>query len=297
MRTIAGVLLAGAASAALSAGAPAAPQKLHGNNFFTNCRFSHVSTDDPIVHPRMPGRSHSHTFFGNVSTDAYSTRASLLAARTTCSARGDTAAYWVPTLFVNGRELRPAKAQFYYVLRGYRELHPFPPGLRIVAGDASSIRPQSTRVTYWACGGPGVHARVSSTAPTCGVIRAHPKGIFKPCTTCAARRLPVRNVKTFLEVHVDFPDCWDGTRLDSPDHKSHMAYSRNYRCPTSHPVKVPLIRTTIRYPIVDGSAVTLASGGQFSAHADFLNAWDQRTLAKLVAACFADRPCDPRARR
>jgi hypothetical protein len=297
MRAIVGLLVAGAASAVLSAGAPATSQKLHGNNFYSNCRFSHMSANDPIVHPRMPGRSHSHTFFGNTSTDAYSTLSSLLAAGTTCAARGDKAAYWAPTLFANGREVRPAKAQFYYVLRGYGQMHPFPRGLRVVAGDSFAVRPQSMRVTYWACGGPGVHIRVSSTAPTCGVVRARPKGIFKMCATCAPRRLPVRNVKTFLELHVDFPDCWDGRHLDSPDHRSHMAYSRNYVCPASRPVKVPLIRMTIRYPVTDGRSVVLASGGQFSGHADFFNAWDERTLAKLVATCFADRPCDPRARR
>src|SRR5213596_3241356 len=128
MRAFAGLLVAGAASAVLSAGEPAGPQKLHGNNFFSNCRFSHITTNDPIVHPREPGRSHSHTFFGNTSTDAYSTLASLRAAGSTCAARGDTAAYWVPTLYANGREVRPAKAQFYYVLRGYGEMRPFPPG-------------------------------------------------------------------------------------------------------------------------------------------------------------------------
>jgi hypothetical protein len=298
MRAIAGLLVAGAVSAVLSAGAPAAPQKLHGNNFFSNCRFSHISTNDPIVHPGMPGRSHSHTFFGNASTDAYSTLASLLRApRTTCAARGDKAAYWAPTLYAQGREVRPEKAQFYYVLRGYGQMHPFPPGLRIVAGDASAVRPQSMRVTYWACGGPGVHTRSSSTAPTCGVMRVRPKGIFKMCATCKPQRLPVRNVQTRLELHVDFPDCWDGRHLDSPDHKTHMAYSTNYVCPASHPVKVPLIRMTIRYPVTDGKTVALASGGQFTGHADFFNAWDERTLAKLVATCFAGRPCDPRARR
>jgi hypothetical protein len=269
--------------------------KLHGNNFFSNCRFSHVAPNDPIVRPREPGRSHSHTFFGNVSTDAYSTLSSLLASGTTCAVRADKAAYWVPTLFQNGREVRPAKAQFYYVLRGYGQMRAFPPGLRIVAGDQHAVRPQSKRVTYWACGGSAVHIRSSSAAPKCGVVRARPKGIFKLCGTCPARRLAVRQVKSFLELHVDFPDCWDGTHLDSPDHRSHMAYSHDYVCPASHPVKVPLIRVTIRYPVTDGRSVVLASAGQFSGHADFFNAWEPRALAKLVETCFRDRPCDPHA--
>ena len=34
---------------------PASPLKLHGNNFYANCRFSHVNMDDPIVYPGEPG--------------------------------------------------------------------------------------------------------------------------------------------------------------------------------------------------------------------------------------------------
>jgi hypothetical protein len=100
--------------------------------------------------------------------------------------------------------------------------------------------------------------------------------------------------KTQLELHVYFPDCWDGKHLDSLDHKSHMAYSRDFACPRTHPVKVPQIRLSIRYPTTSGRGVTLSSGGQLSAHADFFNAWDERVLARLVADCFGGRPCDPK---
>jgi hypothetical protein len=105
----------------------------------------------------------------------------------------------------------------------------------------------------------------------------------------------LRPNQTFLELHVNFPDCWDGKRLDSADHKRHMAYSRRFVCPRSHPVKVPLIRLMIRYPISTGEGVALASGGQLSGHADFINAWDQRALARLVDDCFHDRPCNERS--
>jgi len=283
-----------AALAATGSAALGSPAKLHGGNFFSNCRFSHTSYDDPIVYPGQPGRSHAHTFFGNTSTTASSTAASLrAAAATTCKPAADKAAYWVPTLFQNGREVRPSKAQFYYVLRGYDQMHPFPAGLRVVAGDANSTRPQSTRVTFWACGGHAARAVPSSEVPVrCGVVRGTGfmirQGQTKP--TAITWR-----AKTYLELHVDFPDCWDGIHLDSPDHHSHMAYSRDYVCARSHPVKVPLIRLTLRYPIDRGTGVSLASGGVYSGHADFINGWDQRAFAKLVDECFHDRPCnDPR---
>ena len=270
--------------------------KLHGNNFYANCRFSHTSNDDPIVYPNEPGRSHDHTFFGNRSTDAASAPATLRAARTTCKPTADRAAYWVPTLYQHGREVRPAKGQFYYNLRGYDRMQAFPAGLRMIAGDAHAHHPQSTRVVYWACGGSGgIRTTPSTTVPArCPVVQATFTVHLKKCQTCdLVRQQVTRHVKTWLELHVNYPDCWDGEHLDSPDHKSHTAHSRDYVCPASHPVKVPLIRLMIRYPIVDARGVTLASGGQLTGHADFVNAWDQRVLERLVDECFHDRPCDP----
>jgi len=296
----------GAALASVAVVAAAAPhaaprahdstRKLHGNNFFSNCGFSHTSNDDPIVYPGQPGKSHAHTFFGNTSTRAASTPATLRAAGTTCKVRADKAAYWIPTLYENGREVRPTKGQFYYVLRGYDELEPFPAGLGMIAGDAHARRAQPTDVTYWTCGGRGgARLAPSSTVPRCGMITTTVHALLRGCRRC--RLVPTdirRRVETFLELHVNFPDCWDGKRLDSPDHMSHMAYSRDYVCPRSHPVKVPLIRLMVRYPTRGGAGVELASGGQLSGHADFFNGWDERVLARLVETCFNDRPCDPR---
>jgi hypothetical protein len=271
--------------------------KLHGNNFYANCRFSHTGNDDPIVYPGKPGRSHPHTFFGNESTDAISTQASLRDAGTTCKPATDRSAYWVPTLYDGSRELRPSKGQFYFNLRGYDQMHPFPPGLRVVAGDAHATRPQSAVVTYWACGAHGgVRSAPLARVPrNCADVPVEARaGYFKPCPTCGTQVLtPSADVKTHLELHVNFPDCWDGRHLDSPDHHSHMAYSRNYVCPASHPVKVPLIRLTIGYPTTGGRKIHLASGGQLTGHADFINVWEPRVLAKLVEECFHDRPCDP----
>ena len=74
------LLLAGAGSASN----PPAP---HGTNFFSVCRLSHFAPDDPIVRPGLPGASHPHEFFGNTSTNARSSLASLLAHGTTCMRR------------------------------------------------------------------------------------------------------------------------------------------------------------------------------------------------------------------
>jgi hypothetical protein len=225
--------------------------------FAVACRFSHRNQDDPIVFPRRRGRSHDHTYFGNTSTDAFSTPVSLRSpGQTTCLLPDDTAAYWAPTLFVRGRAIEPRGAVVYYVRRTDDEVDPFPAGLKMVAGNAMSRSPQSLRVTSWSC---GFSRKRSSTVPAC---------LGGPLAD--------------LRLRVRFPDCWDGRHLDSVDHKRHMAYSTAGRCPLNHPVEVPGITLVIFYGVPGDRDAELASGGQFSGHADFINAWDQRTLAALV---------------
>jgi hypothetical protein len=84
---------------------------------------------------------------------------------------------------------------------------------------------------------------------------------------------------------VSFPDCWDGKRLDSASHRSHMAYSSRGACAGSHPVAVPSLSLLISYPVAGGPGAELSSG-RFAAHADFVNAWDQGTFAGLVDRYF-----------
>ena len=235
---------------------------LRGVNFVETCRFSHAAPDDPIVFPGRPGASHDHTFVGNRSTNASSTFGSLRASGTTCRNRADTAAYWVPTLLQDGKPVLPVGATIYYRRGTLAPVRTFPNNFRMIAGDATATTPQGMRVTFWSCGAlSGVPP--SATVPTCPAGRG-----------------------SFLRLHVRFPSCWDGARLDSPDHKSHLAYAVGRRCPSTHPVPVPAVTQIYRYPTRGGEGFTLASGGQFSAHADFLNAWRPGALRRLVDGCL-----------
>ena len=297
------ILLAAALCAGLVvvAGADAGTRGLHGNNFFVNCRFSHTSNDDPIVLPGMPGRSHAHTFFGNRSTDARSTLASLRAAGTTCKPAADKAAYWVPTLYQDGKAIRPAKGQFYYNLRGYQRMAAFPGGAEDGRGPGTA---GDSPVNGRRLVGMGRQRRGAQpeVRPCSRSLRNHPHDLSRrtrKCPTCPLVPATFGTTPDLPRAAREFPDCWDGRHLDSPDHRSHMAYSRNYVCPASHPVKVPAIRLMIRYPVRDGAGVELASGGQLTGHADFFNAWNQTALAHLVDVCFHDRPattCGARTR-
>lgn len=258
------VLVAATAATGSPAAKPNAQglRMLQGVNFVNACGFSHRRGDDPIVYPGRPGLSHDHTFVGNTSTNAFSTVSSLRAARTTCSRSGDTAAYWMPTLVVNGIAVDPRGATIYYRRKTLAPVRAFPAGLKMIAGNSRATAPQDLHVTFWNC---GVEAGMATTAtvPTCPNDRAEG-----------------------LRLHVNFPNCWDGRHLDSQDHQSHMAYSTRGQCPSTHPVPVPAISLIYRYPTTGGSAVELSSRGQFSGHADFFNGWRQATLASLVKNCL-----------
>jgi hypothetical protein len=229
--------------------------------FVARCDLSHRAPDDPIVFPGKPGAAHSHDFYGNRRTSARSTVRSLQRGKTTCNPRADRAAYWFPTLYENGRAVKPRRATFYYVteIEDPSEVRSLPQGLRIIAGDARARRPLHPIVAEWACLGSDVESD-----PT--------------MVTCPD--------DADLELHLRFPDCWNGRDLDSPDHKSHMAYSRADRCPKSHPVPVAQLKFKLTYPIGGGRGVRLSSGPGYTAHGDFLNTWDQRELNRRVSSCL-----------
>ena len=235
---------------------PAPP--LRGVNFISVCGFSHRGPDDPIVLPRQPGFSHDHTFVGNDSTNAFSTPAQLRTAGTTCRRAGDRAAYWMPTLLVAGNPVTPTTAIAYYRRLVRTPLKSFPAGLQMVAGNSHATSPQRLTVTYWDCGDLA-NIPPSSTVPDC--------------------------TDGSLSLHVTFPDCWDGKNL-LYDNQKNTAYSVNARCPKGYPVAMPALQLVFRYPALPDGSVELASGGQYSGHADFINAWDEHALSTLVAGCL-----------
>ena len=233
------------------------------------CLRTNTAPDDPIVYPGQPGAAHLHEFFGNTSTDAYSTTKSLLAANTTCEIKGDTAAYWVPALYENGKYIPALKASAYYltgVLHNPHAIEPFPLGLRMIAGDAHATGRQDLNLVNWNC-----HGRSTG-------------GTALPPASCPA--------DSKLRLRIEFPNCWDGKNLDSSNHKSHMAYSRFHGgyCPSSHPVEMPTMRVGFLWNI-DGTYgnITLSSHTALTGHADFWNAWDMAELTRLVEKCLHGR--------
>lgn len=253
-----GVVLVALAGTLILAPAPtAAPEPgFPGGRYYTiGCGFSHRNNDDPVALPRQPGRSHNHTYIGNRTVNAATTAASLRGGPSTCEANGDSSAYWVPTLYVGRTPIAPLVGLAYYVKRTAAPIQPFPTGLKMIAGDPDAIRPQDRAIVGWSCGGVGSANRFA-TVPECPEYEA-------------------------LQLRVHFPDCWDGERADSADHRRHLAYSSSRRCPATHPVAVPGITLIFLYAPVPASA--RLSSGKYGSHADFINGWDQDVLAFLIA--------------
>ncbi|MFG1988364.1 DUF1996 domain-containing protein [Actinoplanes sp. NPDC048988] len=234
--------------------------------FLADCPFSHRLPDDPIVFPNLPGASHMHSFFGSEVTNAATTTQDLLNANSNCNPSIDKSSYWIPTLYNGDTPVEPTTGIFYYLGEGVRDdliaqTQPFPLGLRIVAGNAKATGPADNTIARWSC----LHA---------GEVGSSPNFV-----TCPAG--------TMLESYLDFPHCWDGVNLDSPDHKSHMAYPVNNACPASHPVVVPKLRQVMRYPVNGNPAnFRLASGAGYTMHGDFFNAWPVDELARRVNDCI-----------
>lgn len=230
--------------------------------FLVECLFSHSASDDPIVYPGQPGKSHLHEFFGNTDVDAYTTVQSLAGGETTCDQPLDKAAYWAPALLRDGQALNAVKSTAYYRPgEGVpaRSVQPFPAGMVMIAGNSGATGEQPLSIVAWGCGA--------------GIERA----VLPP--VCAEGR--------DLRLMVTFPDCWDGTNLDSPNHHAHVAYSAGGVCPDGFAVSIPQLQFSVEYPVsgsTDGLA--LASGGLTTGHADFMNGWDQAKLTSEVELCL-----------
>jgi hypothetical protein len=236
-------------------------------SFRVECKLSHRAQVDPIVAPGKTS-AHMHEFFGNSSTAATSTYATMRRASTNCSDSHDTGGYWSPTLVApNGAYVAPERSIFYYRNRPYEygRTVPFPADFRMIAGGTF---PNS----YWTCNGEsdtGMRDR-KNYIPDCG-----------------------RGGK--IKLHVFFPSCWDGVHLDSPDHRTHVTYGVDKhgnvdgtdpdRCPRSHPIKLPQLDFRVLYDVANGNGYHL-SDGMVLAHADFWNTWNQPRLEQLLNTCL-----------
>ncbi|WP_432994270.1 DUF1996 domain-containing protein [Dactylosporangium sp. CA-233914] len=253
--------------------------------FRADCQYSHSAADDPIVFPGLPGASHMHSFVGNNATAAGTRVEDLLKfTATSCKPAQDHSAYWVPTLYDNatGKPVETTGLRVYYrsLMDNSTGQLPMPNGLRMIAGDATKKVPTPRGAQgqfYCAFYGPGdldgVARSTNGNWPICG----------EPAT---------------LHFMLQFPDCWDGKHLDSPNHKDHVAFGSGNACPAGHPVKIPAITFDIQYGAKGSPAGYYLSSDKdgksaSSMHGDAFVAWDVDTMNKRTKNCVQQRrTCD-----
>ena len=283
-----------------------------------NCDFSHSSYDDPIVFPGRAGAAHLHRFYGNLLLDENSTIESLFTSGNS-SCQGNTlnrSSYWIPALIAPSYEpgtstrltdstgapafkVVPAVVgnddvahEIFYYSAGVSDLssiQPIPLGMKMIAGNhmGQPGQEQDTSIVRWHCqsweSSDANNPRWSTSIPACAA--------------------PDR-----LRMDIFFPSCWNGTDLDSSDHKSHLAYpvsSGNQTvCPSSHPV--PIIRVSYHYAwgvlpeyydpttrssagwrlASDSYATGGANAGGMSLHGDWFNAWHPEALQAILDNCI-----------
>lgn len=263
------------------------------------CAPGQVLPDDPIVFPNEPGRSHLHQFYGNLAANAYSSYATLRrAGKSSCSGPDQAlnrSAYWMPAMLDGkGHVIRPDYVTVYYkrfpknspeCTSGVfsKGCVPIPNGLRMIAGrDMLKLSAPPTGGFHFSC--------TKSTGQTAG------KGAYRTMSEALAVCSPGWQ----LTLALDFPSCWDGVHLDSPNHRSHVGYARyvtgGQACPKDKPYFMPTFRLFSSYSVMEGDDVSLwrlssdamapndAPGSTL--HGDYFEGWDPATKAEWTDNCI-----------
>ncbi|OJD14469.1 hypothetical protein AJ78_05180 [Emergomyces pasteurianus Ep9510] len=262
-----------------------------------------VARLDPLVNPDAVS-SHAHVIHGASNFGMSVTVDGLLNSEcTSCAVKEDKSIYWTPAAyfrFPNGdTELveQVGGMLVYYLPRG-ENVQAFPKGFRMLAGD-----PYQRNFTWPVPDPPksswsgAETSQYALSQKAIGFNCLNYRGPAEP--TLFRHTLPTKSeidakCPDGIRMEMMFPSCWNGKDLDTPDHKSHMAYPNlveDGHCPKGFETRlVSLLYETIwntgKYRGVAGEFV-LSNGDPHGSgyHADFIEAWEPGFLAKAVKTC------------
>jgi hypothetical protein len=303
--------------ATLAAVALLAQQASAQNMLRFACSQLTVDRVDPIVNPGMRYTPHLHQIVGgnsfNITMDPAGHDLAGQSTCTSCSFKEDFSNYWTAFMFFKnkngeykrvpqvgnggpqGKLINDGGLDLYYIPSG--KVTAFKQGFRMIAGDAANTNDRSvsaSNICHRCWTSPNENTFVGGA----------------PCTGSDTVAIPSDPKCKMIRQTIIFPHCWDGVNLDSPNHKSHVAYSGagggasgGGNCPASHPVKLPQIMYELMWNVTEFSdkANWPSSGAPFmysmnlggsAAHGDYVFGWKDQTLQKAMDnRCNLNRDC------
>lgn len=279
--------------------ASAAPDVVGAFRFIM--RDAGVNSDDAIVFPGQPGKSHLHQYYGRKGWNANSTYENMRLSAGSVgndfngALAGNGSGYWTPAMLdANGNVAKLAFVSGYYkrrpasdpkcgglgtVFGAEGKCVGVPNGLRLIAGYDMLTGKAPTGQAWFNCQGP--------TA-----VPGHYANLTEALANCPT------NSTNLVGFVIELPDCWDGKNLDSPNHRDHVSYqqrdvnSGQMSCDAAHPYVIPKLTLGAWFTAVPGmhfSCDPMLPAGTppgTCGHADYFENWDPTIKAMWQANCI-----------
>lgn len=245
------------------------------------------NSDNLVAQPGVVGGAHHvHDYVGNKSTNALSTDDSLAAGETTCQF-GDKSTYYWPVLMLpsaltqmdgmDGMSMNhstiavPTSVLVEYRGSPVSSVIAMPRFLRGTTGNPHGTTEglANTEHVQWTCS--GARDRITKDYPQCGSGQ--------------------QTIRVF-----DFPNCWNGTSTDSPDHRGHLVFPEPGGGCRVGTFPVPELHIEVAYTLAPGLhyAIDAFPEEHYSSvtdHAMFVDAMPDSLMTTVVDCINSGRHC------